>query len=125
MYALNNLCYLSFLDGNGKWPWDNARSALRLAPGSAPTRNNLGLIYASLGDLQSAQRNSPRRATERARRTMGVTQFALRHYKDAAASLQQAFDDDPTLYRARQLATMARNRAAALDRHEEIDHERD
>jgi tetratricopeptide (TPR) repeat protein len=124
-YALNNLCYLSFLGGNGRAAVGECQAALGLAPDSTPTRNNLGLVYASLGDLQSAHREfSAAGQKARAAYNMGVTQFALRHYKDAAASLQEAFDDDPTLYRASRLATTARDRAAALDRHEDTDHER-
>ena len=124
-YALNNLCYLSFLDGNGRAAIGECQSALGLSPDSTPTRNNLGLVYASLGDLQSAKREfSASGQKARAAYNMGVTEFALRRYKDAAASLQDAFNDYPTLYRARRLAATARERAAALDRHEDTDHER-
>jgi tetratricopeptide (TPR) repeat protein len=46
-YALNNLCYLSFLEGEIPTAVTECQAALQVDPGLAPARNNLALAYAA------------------------------------------------------------------------------
>ncbi len=46
-YVLNNLCYLSFLEGEIAAAVTECRAALDVDPGLAPARNNLALAYAA------------------------------------------------------------------------------
>jgi len=46
-YVLNNLCYLSFLEGEIAAAVTECQAALKVDPGLAPARNNLALAYAA------------------------------------------------------------------------------
>ena len=46
-YILNNLCYLSFLEGEIATAVTECQAALEVDPGLAPARNNLALAYAA------------------------------------------------------------------------------
>ena len=107
-YALNNLCYLSFLEGQARAAVKECDSALRLAPTVAATRNNLGLVYASLGDLQSAHRqfsSEGDRAT--AAYNMGVVYLAQKQFGKAAEAFREAYGARPSLTLARDRAKQA------------------
>ena len=54
-YALNNLCYLSFLEGDQADAAAECRAALQLAPDFDVARNNLALSYAASGDFSRAR----------------------------------------------------------------------
>lgn len=54
-YPLNNLCYLSFLEGRIDAAVDGCRKALRLDPSLAAARNNLALAFAASGRLDLAR----------------------------------------------------------------------
>jgi Flp pilus assembly protein TadD len=124
-YALNNLCYLSFLDSNRMAASRECQSALHLAPDSIAVRNNLGLVYASLGELQSAGRqfNSPEHA-EREPYNLGVVQFAAGNYAGAADAFQTAFRANPNLDAAWLHAARARQLAQRQASPEEENHDR-
>jgi Flp pilus assembly protein TadD len=107
-YALNNLCYLSFLEGRARTAVTACESALRLAPRVAATHNNLGLAYASLGDLQSAHRqfsSEGDRAT--AAYNMGIVYLAKKEFGKAADAFQEAYGARPSLTLARDRAKQA------------------
>ena len=112
-YALNNLCYLSFLDGKAAAAVAACQSALRLRPEGRPTRNNLGLAYASLGDLQSARREFSWQARPaRAAYNVGIVELASGNFAAAAEAFQAAYRADPTLHQAARRAEQARHWAA-------------
>jgi tetratricopeptide (TPR) repeat protein len=55
-YALNNLCYLSMLEGKTRQAVDECQAALAIDPSFAAARNNLALAFAAGGEDQLAQR---------------------------------------------------------------------
>jgi tetratricopeptide (TPR) repeat protein len=108
-YALNNLCYLSFLDGNADRAVGECQTALKLTPRATATRNNLGLAYASLGELQSAHREfSSAGRPANAAFNVGIVNLASGHYNEAADAFEQAYVADPKLRIAVRYASWAR-----------------
>jgi len=119
-YALNNLCYLSVLEGKAASALGECESALQINPNVAVTRNNLGLAYASLGELQSAHREFSRNARPAAAAyNLGIVELATGHYADAAEAFDVALAADSNLRLAAVRATQARRLAAAAHTTEE------
>ena len=54
-YALNNLCYLSFLEGRVEAAVEQCRAAVALDPALKTARHNLALAYAASGEVALAQ----------------------------------------------------------------------
>ena len=113
-YALCNLCYLSFVEGNTKQAIDECRAALRIEPDLAAAHNNLALTYAAIGRLDVAEVEFARagsRAT--AAYNMGVVHLARKEYDAAAERFTAAHDADPAFIDADRRARDARRLADA------------
>jgi Flp pilus assembly protein TadD len=125
-YAFNNLCYLSFLERNRTAASSECQAALQLMPDSTVARNNLGLVYASLGELQSARREfTSETHADRAPYNVGVVQFAAGNYAAAARSFEAAYEANPALRVAQRLARQARQLAGRQESSEDLNHDRD
>jgi len=108
-YALTNLCYLSFLEGNAGAALGECRRALELDPEAKATHNNLALIYASQGRLDLAQSELSGNGDEAASQfNMGVIYMATKDYTKAATSFQAALLARPSFSAAGQRARQAR-----------------
>ena len=116
-YALNNLCYVTFLQGHGAQAIAACGSALAAQPDLAAAHNNLGLAYWVEGDRRSATEafasiGSPGAA----RYNTGIALLASRQFRQAAEAFDDASTLSPALRRARQRALQAHALAAgAID----------
>ncbi len=109
-YAYNNLCYISFLDGNFDRALAQCRAALQLAPGLVAARNNLGLVYAARGRLDRARQEfftGGDAAT--GHYNMGIVHLANRDYAQAAEAFDAAVDARPSWSAALARASQARH----------------
>ena len=108
-YALTNLCYLSFLEGNSDAALAECRQALKLDPEAKPAHNNLALIYASQGRLDLARSELSRGGDEAASQfNMGVIYMATKDYARAEAAFDAALAASPLFSAAGQRARQAR-----------------
>ena len=111
-YALNNLCYGWILDREPGKAVTACQSALKISPGLSAARNNLGLAYASGGDLD-ATRGAFERVGDRATGlyNLGIVYMGRRQYSDAVsafAAAQQARPSFPmATVRAKQAGKLA------------------
>jgi tetratricopeptide (TPR) repeat protein len=113
-YALNNLCYLSFVEGNTRQAIDECRAALRIEPDLAAAHNNLALTYAAIGRLDVAEVEFARAGSRgMAAYNMGVVHLARKEYDAAAEQFAAARDADPVLIEADRRARDARRLADA------------
>ncbi len=113
-YALNNLCYLSFLDGDGPRAVDQCQQAIRLDPALAAAHNNLGLTYAALGRTDLANEQFVHAGgTAAAAYNMGIVSLARREYAEAATQFEHVPAGDPTFAAAAERAREARKLARA------------
>ena len=107
-YALNNLCYGWILDRQPGRAVAACAAALKLAPGLAAARNNLGLAYAAGGELDSARGafdGVGDRAT--ALYNIGIVYMAKRRYRDAVSAFMAAQQARPSLHMAAARAEQA------------------
>jgi Flp pilus assembly protein TadD len=111
-YALNNLCYLAFLEGRMEAAVDLCRAAVKLDPGLKTAHHNLALAYAASGEmaLANAAFADASDAAE-ASFNLGIVYMAGRNYRDAAAAFDAASRARPTLNIARERASEARSLA--------------
>jgi len=112
-YAFNNLCYLSFVEGNASQAINECRSALQLDPALAPAHNNLALTYAAIGRLDLARKEFAEAGGEtHAAYNMGIVLMAQSRYSEAAGEFETARLADPSLgdavRRARDARLLAR-----------------
>lgn len=108
-YALNNLCYLSFLEGALTTAEERCRAALRVDPGLAAARNNLALVYAAAGCLDCARREFLLASDAvAAQYNLGIVYLAQRDYARAARAFDAAVAQRPALRGARARARQAR-----------------
>ena len=116
-YAFNNLCYLSFVEGNASQAIAECQSALRVDPTLAAARNNLALTYAAIGRLDLARREfAAAGGGTNAAYNMGVVYLAERRFSEAADEFEAARAAQPRLVDADRRARNAR-RLAEVDRH--------
>jgi Flp pilus assembly protein TadD len=111
-YALTNLCYLSFLEGDAGAALGECRRALELDPESKAAHNNLALIYAAQGRLDLARSELSGSGDEAASQfNMGVIYMATKDYASAATAFQAALVARPSFsaagLRARQARALA------------------
>jgi tetratricopeptide (TPR) repeat protein len=107
-YALTNLCYLSFLEGNAEAALGECRQALALDPEAKAAHNNLALIYASQGKLDLARSELSHSGDEAATQfNMGVIYMATKDYGSAAIAFQAALAARPSFSAAGQRARQA------------------
>jgi Flp pilus assembly protein TadD len=113
-YAFNNLCYLSFLDGQTEGAIAACRRALSLDPTLTAARNNLALSYAASGlmDLAKAEFIDANDAG-RGLYNIGVTHLASRDLQAAVAAFDAASRANPLLAIARERANHVRSQLHA------------
>ena len=111
-YALNNLCYGAILNREPAKAVSACQAALSLDPHLAAARNNLGLAYAALGDLDSS-RTAFEKSGDRASASynLGIVYMARRQYPDAISAFASAQQARPSFgmatARAEQAARLA------------------
>jgi tetratricopeptide (TPR) repeat protein len=108
-YALNNLCYSAIMLTRAD-AIAQCRRALAAAPGSRVARNNLGLAYASAGDLVNARELFDAQvARAYAHYNIGIVYMGTGQYAKALASFIAAMQLDPQFEQAAERAAQARN----------------
>ena len=112
-YAVNNLCYVSFLDGRIDAAIDICTKAVKMDPSLAAAKNNLALAYAAAGRPDLARTHfldagDPASGLY----NTGIVYLASRDYRSALAAFDAASRNRPTFNlareRARQLREMLR-----------------
>ena len=108
-YALNNLCYVMFLQGHSAQAIASCGSALSAEPGLAAAHNNLGLAYWVEGDRRSAMEAFAMvSAPGAARYNMGMALLGSGRFQEAAEAFDDATALSPGLREARTRALQAR-----------------
>jgi Flp pilus assembly protein TadD len=113
-FALNNLCYLSLVEGNGAGAQRECERALTLEPALAAARTNLALAHAIQGDVAGAEwrlLSGPDQAA--GQYNVGILRMSLGRYSDAADAFELASRAEPGLADAARRAVQARAFAAA------------
>ncbi|MEP7306062.1 MAG: tetratricopeptide repeat protein [Acidobacteriota bacterium] len=112
-YALNNLCYVKFLQGQSEPAIVACTRAVGLEPGLAAAHNNLGLAYWAGGDRMSAtQAFASTKGAGAARYNTGIALLGSRLFEQAAEAFDDADAVNPPVRQARQRALQARTLAA-------------
>jgi tetratricopeptide (TPR) repeat protein len=95
-YALNNLCYLSFVEGKTSRAIELCQRAAALDPSLAAARHNLALVYAADNRVDLAERElvAANRKTI-AYYNLGVIGLARRDHPSALAAFETACDARP------------------------------
>lgn len=108
-YAMNNLCYVSFLKGDLAGATGQCRDAAALDPDMAAARNNLALVYAASDRLVEAQQEFLKAGgSANGHYNMGIVYMARRDYAKAAAAFDAALEEQPSLTDAAARAKEAR-----------------
>jgi tetratricopeptide (TPR) repeat protein len=95
-YALNNLCYLSFVDGHTSRAIELCQRAATLDPSLIAARHNLALAYAADNRLDLAERELLLAdAKSLAYYNLGIIGLARRDYRFALAAFETACDVRP------------------------------
>jgi tetratricopeptide (TPR) repeat protein len=115
-FALNNLCYIQMIKGNGPAATHFCEAALAVDPNFAAARNNLALVEAKGGDLAGSERRL-RSASANAVSlyNVGVLRLSERRYGDAALVFDEAAATQPSMTIARQRSVQARQAAKAAE----------
>jgi tetratricopeptide (TPR) repeat protein len=110
-YAVNNLCYLAFVDGRIDEAIDRCRAALQLDPSLAAARNNLALAFAASGRMDLA-RTQFLDAGDRASGlyNTGIAYLASGEERNALAAFDAASRARPTFILSRERAELIRGR---------------
>ncbi len=112
VFALNNLCFLSLQEGDGRSAEASCQRALALEPRMVAARNNLALAYAMQGDVRRAEAqllDSPDPAE--GQYNVGILRMSLGQYEDAARAFDIAASTRPSLWDAWRRAAQARQLA--------------
>jgi Flp pilus assembly protein TadD len=108
-YAVNNLCYLSFVEGKSSQAISECEHALRLDPSLQAARNNLALTYAAIGRLDLARQEFVLAGgAAGAAYNMGVVHLAQKQYAEAAGEFDAAHAAQPAFADAERMAWQAR-----------------
>ena len=111
-YAFNNLCYLSFSEGNASQAIDECRAAIRIDPALAAAHNNLALTYAAIGRMDAASAEFAQAGGQsNPAYNMGIVYLAQAKYGDAADAFEAAQAEGPRLVDAERRARSARQLA--------------
>jgi Flp pilus assembly protein TadD len=107
-YALNNLCYLSFLEARPAQATAECRAALAADPTLKAARNNLALANVAAGRTDAARTDflAGGNAAE-AFYNIGIAQMAAKHYAAALAAFDAARRERPTWRAAQERARQA------------------
>jgi Flp pilus assembly protein TadD len=109
LYAINNLCYLAFLEGHIETAIRRCDEAIRMNEAFAPARNNLALAYAAQGEFQQAWKHFVRASGEAvAHYNVGIVHLADKQYDAAVREFQAAYRIDPSFDAAHRRARQAR-----------------
>jgi Flp pilus assembly protein TadD len=112
-YALNNLCYLSFLEGDIASALSECQAALAVDPRLVPARNNLALAYAALQREDLALREFLAAGDAAvASYNIGIVHTAEGRYEVAAKAFDEASRERPSWGAARARARKTRALAA-------------
>ena len=108
-YALNNLCYLSFVEGRMQIAVEQCSAAIAMDPALKSAHYNLALAYAASGEMGLA-RAAFAEAGDPAETSfnLGILHMARRDYISAAAAFDAASRARPALNIARERAQQAR-----------------
>lgn len=116
-YALNNLCYVTLMEGRALDAIDVCRAALAIDPSAQTARNNLALAYAASGDATAAYREFAHNGDEAAASyNMGIALAAVGRFPDAARAFDTAWRMDPRLTDARDRARQLGSRTSGTVR---------
>lgn len=108
-YAINNLCYLAFLEGRIETAILRCNEAVQMNGAFAPARNNLALAYAAKGELEQSWVHFVRASGEAvAHYNLGIVHLARGEYDAAVLAFQDAYHVDPSFDAAHQRARQAR-----------------
>jgi Flp pilus assembly protein TadD len=113
-FALNNLCYLSLHEGDGRAAEALCERALVQDPALPAARTNLALAYVMRGDIAGAEGRlleDPDRAA--GLYNVGMLRMALGWYAPAAEAFEAAAIQRPSSADARRRASQARGKAVA------------
>lgn len=123
VYALSNLCYLSFLQGQLDRAAEICRSALAIDRTYQPARHNLALTHAAAGRLELARKEfMDGDDVALGYFNMGIVHLAQRNYTSAAAAFNAASRANPLMKVAREHAHRARRLERAGKRTQGGDH---
>jgi Flp pilus assembly protein TadD len=111
-YALNNLCYLSLLDGKINDAVRECRQAIQIQPSFLAATNNLALAYAASGQSALAETLLLTASDSAvAHYNVGIVRMARRQYVSAAQAFDRARALKPTWRAANERARQARTEA--------------
>jgi tetratricopeptide (TPR) repeat protein len=112
-YALNNLCYLSFTEGDEARAIAECTDALTRQPTLTAARNNLALVHAAAGRLDLSEREFLAGGNRGIGfYNLGIVHMARREYPKAIRAFETAFKEKPSLWEAQVRANEARSLAA-------------
>jgi tetratricopeptide (TPR) repeat protein len=107
-YAMNNLCYLSFLAGRQQDAARDCSDALSRSKGFVPARNNLALAYAAAGRADTARSYFLGDTDDAAGHyNLGIVLLAQKRYQEAATEFYAATRRDPSFSAAHRRARQA------------------
>jgi Flp pilus assembly protein TadD len=110
-WALSNLCYLEFRQGQFAEARRHCEAALRAMPALAEAHNNLGLAHAASGDLAAAKSAFLGTGDSAAAHyNLGIVHLAADHYVEAARAFEAALEARPDFTAAKSRAHEARMR---------------
>jgi tetratricopeptide (TPR) repeat protein len=113
-YVLNNLCYLSFLEGHPADAIAACGAALDVDPRLTAARNNLALAYAAARQGDRAQQEFFAAGdTAAALYNVGIVRLAEKQYAKASEAFEAAQRQRPSWTAARERAVAARALTAA------------
>jgi len=108
-YVLNNVCYLSFLEGQSARAIAECEAALTIDPTFTAARNNLALANAAAGRSDEAKKQFMAAGDAAAALyNMGIVQLAGKQYAGAMKAFQEAYHARPTWAAALERAQQAR-----------------
>ena len=120
-YAVNNLCYLAFVEGRLDTAIETCRKALEIDPTMTAARNNLALAFAATGRIDLARAefvDAGDRAS--ALYNSGIVYLAAGDYRSALDAFDEASKARPTFQLARERARQIREQMFLANRQERL-----
>jgi len=113
-FALNNLCFLSLQEQNGRAAQLMCERALVQDPTMTAARTNLALAYVMQGDIAGAEaRLLENRDSAAGRFNVGMLRMSMGRYAEAVEAFDAVVAERPSSREARQRAAQARARTVA------------
>jgi len=111
---LNNLCFLSLQEQNGRAAQLMCERALVQDPTMTAARTNLALAYVMQGDIAGAEaRLLENRDSAAGRFNVGMLRMSMGRYAEAVEAFDAVVAERPSSREARQRAAQARARTVA------------